>query len=179
MSRFYQRRKDSTCARNSSGAHQPPAAPAATPTRHSYSPGMYLGDIAGSIERSDCSSDEDAGIHSCDFDFGFDTPSHSPETDHNPSVPTTSSSTPPSSTENSYMVGMLQQQQFMLKNVLDSQKRFEEKQKAFETKLQEIESKVNKPNTLTPPTPGSNKKRKKVVTRTLSVRKNSLLCMLL
>ena len=62
----------------------------------------------------------------------------------------------------------------MLKNVLDSQKLFEKKQEAFETKLLEFESKVNKPDVLTPPTPGSDKKRKKVLTRTLSVKKGHI-----
>ena len=174
--RFYRRQKGSGSftsmhARNSNDAHQPPPGAAATPTRNSYRPGMYLEDIAGSIDRSDCSSEEDVGNSSHDFDFGLDTSFDDP---HHDPVPATPSSTPQSMVNqaegNNYVVAMLQQQQFMLKNVLDGQKLLEKKQDTMETKLQELESKVNKPNVVTPTTPGSNKKRKKVVTRTLLVR---------
>ena len=56
-----------------------------------------------------------------------------------------------------------------MKNVLDGQKKLQFQQENLEVKFHELEAKVNKPADLTPPSSGGDQKRKRIVTRTLSV----------
>ena len=67
------------------------------------------------------------------------------------------------------LMSMLQQQQALLQQVIDGQKRLEERQDSFEDQLTTLVSKVEQPAPTTPSSSCSEGKRKRVVTRTLSV----------
>lgn len=144
-----------------------------TPYGRGYQPGMQLTDIPGGRNDVESSNSDTDG----DFDFGADV-SQSRYTNSSPDSFTGTSqadvsfevrSPAPSYQENSRIMALLQQQQSMLKSVLDGQKILEKQQDIFEVKLKEFESKVIKPADLTPSSSGSDCKRKRIVTRTLSV----------
>ena len=68
------------------------------------------------------------------------------------------------------MIPMLQQQQLILQRVLESQKTLEERQNSIEEKLANLQSQVNVlPPTVSPTASTSDGKRKRLVTRALSV----------
>ena len=170
----------------------------ATPTRRTslqdrsnnaetYQPGMYLRDMEALAVDSDCSSGGGGdGLEVNDFDFGdmSGSPAELSTAFNTPRTSTPRTSTPRTGTPRSnvsydvqmphqgdnQVVALLQQQQFMIKNVLDGQKQLQKKQENLEVRLQELETKVNKPADLTPPSSGSDQKRKRIVTRTLSVK---------
>ena len=73
-------------------------------------------------------------------------------------------STPPSGHQN-----MLQKQQAMLQEVLSGQKALEDRQNTVESHLAKLQSKVEKSAVSTPTSSSSEGKRKRIVTRTLSV----------
>ena len=64
---------------------------------------------------------------------------------------------------------MLQKQQAMLQEVLNGQKIFEERQNTVESHLAELQSKVEESAVCTPSSSSSEGKRKRIVTRALSV----------
>ena len=77
-------------------------------------------------------------------------------------------STPPSGHQN--IILMLQKQQAMLQEVLSGQKALEDRQNnTIESHLAELQSKVEKSAVSTPTSSSSEGKRKRIVTRTLSV----------
>ena len=79
------------------------------------------------------------------------------------------------STEKNLMC-MLQQQQALLQRVIDGQKRLEERQDSFEDQLTSLASKVEQPAPTTPFSSSSEGKRKRAVTRTLSVSDFNMEC---
>ena len=83
--------------------------------------------------------------------------------------------TPSVSQEN--LIAMLQQQQPMLQQVLEGQKLFERRQDYFDDQLADLASKVERPIPTTPSSSSSEGKRKRVVTRTLSVSLTIMLAM--
>lgn len=73
------------------------------------------------------------------------------------------------------LISMIQQQQAMLEQVLEGQKRLVERQDGFEHQLTELASKVKQPLPSTPSSSSSEGKRKRLVTRTLSVSLSEVL----
>ena len=67
------------------------------------------------------------------------------------------------------LISMIQHQQAMLQQALEGQKHLVERQDSFEQQLAELASKVEQPLSSTPSSSSSEGKRKRVVTRILSV----------
>jgi len=88
-----------------------------------------------------------------------------------------SSLSPFSSVSQENLIAMLQQQQAMLQQVLEGQKLFERRQDYFDDQLADLASKVERPIPTTPSSSSSEGKRKRVVTRTLSVSLTIMLAM--
>ena len=158
-----------------------------------YEPGVALGETGiyhptpPADGESFSDSEEEESISSGFNDFSFDTSlplerdrSHLADQYSRTSTPTTTV-TPnlqrtPLNT-NSQVISMLQQQQSVLQQVLDSQKKLQDRQNTIEEQLHELQKKVS--DTATPCTSSNDeKKRKRVVTRTLSVSIHSCLLLL-
>ena len=159
-------------------------------TSNFYGPGVFLEEV-NRTEDENNSESEDGGPD-FDFDFGDSRQKdgsslphdhercHSPEIPlHNPVSDFEVRRVDSYSGQNSHTTGhqnevmpMLQQQQMILQKVLESQKALEERQNKIEDKLANLQTLMDKPS-VSSPTSSSDGKRKRLVTRALSV---SVLC---
>ena len=130
--------------------------------RH-YKPGMELEEIPYN-SREESSSNDDLNPNDDSFNFENISPSSFTETSTNHSMPSFLGSH-----GNSDIITMLQQQQAMLQQVVNGQKAFELRQNQLEEKVQTLQSQIDKPSSSTTSSSSSDGKRKRVVTRTLSV----------
>ena len=141
---------------------------------NSYSPGMILDDIpspSAVVCDVDFSFEDDDDAHdetSIDYETHKTTP---------PSVVSAFTRVTPSDTtlaENSHvgtLVEMLQQQQAVLQKLMDGQKALEEQQTTLKQSFTALQDKVNDFSSKdSPSSSGSEGKRKRIVTRSLSVR---------
>ena len=141
-----------------------------------YGPGVHLEDV----QRVDTVQDHSASDTS-DFEFGISRPrsenieqSHSASRDRevSPEIPICEPARVYGYAAGSQneVIPMLQQQQLILQRVLESQKTLEERQNSIEEKLANLQSQVNVlPPTVSPTASTSDGKRKRLVTRALSV----------
>lgn len=148
-----------------------------------YGPGVRLEDV----ERVDTVQDHSASEVDCtsDFEFGISRPrsrrekyieqalSESQDRDLSPEIPVCDSARVygyAATGSQNEVIPMLQQQQLILQRVLESQKTLEERQNNIEEKLANLQAQVNVPvPTVSPTASSSDGKRKRLVTRTLSV----------
>lgn len=155
----------------------------------SYSPGMVLNDIAnsGSVSEDDLdfSFNHDDEIDYCpntsNTTMSTSTPRPSIQNHHNstpifPRAGDTSSSTNQSFDDSCVgtLVGMLQQQQVVLQKLMDGQKALEEQQTTLKESVTVLQDKVNEFSNSRDSSNSSNSggegKRKRIVTRAISVR---------
>ena len=131
-----------------------------------YRPGMDLTSISTSFPVD--SKDSENPVEADDLGGDFRGLPHDPLDEHD----LYSSQENPQSFYNPVsekkLISMIQQQQTMLERVLEGQKRLEERQNCFEDQVADLASKAQQPLSATP-TSSSEEKRKRVVTRTLSV----------
>ena len=153
-----------------------------------YQPGMSLGELsAQATMRSGSSSESDELSDNGDFDPLSDplgealdnslgAPDHFEQQMMSFSSPLGHTSTPNNSIRSGHeeaaghqnnIILMLQKQQAMLQEVLDSQKALKERQDTVESHLAELQSKVEESPVSTPSSSSGDGKRKRVVTRTL------------
>ncbi len=164
---------------NNSGT--PARSQTCVPRRNSnfYGPGVLLNDLTG----TEADYDSEGEVGECDFDFGNSPTTMAPcDRELSPEIPL---HTPVSnfefrgadhhshrssiSTDNqNEVIPMLQQQQLILQRVLEGQKTLEERQNKIEDKLADLQSQMDKPSAVSPSS-SSDGKRKRLVTRALSV----------
>ena len=136
-----------------------------------YQPGMPLGGIAAQFTMGVDNSSDSEGLYSDEEDDVLDYPldGRLAESRNNGQFEQHMSpfSTPPSGHQS--IILMLQKQQAMLQEVLSGQKALEDRQNTVESHLAELQSKVEKSAVSTPTSSSSEGKRKRIVTRTLSV----------
>ena len=140
-----------------------------------YGPGMLLDhqSITPTHPRDSESDPEMEG-----FTFSTSLQSNSPNLELSSNIGSNFSSTPIRSTltpavhtspDNSSILSLLQQQQAVLQRVLDGQQSMEERQNNMEQKLNDLQKNVEQYSQSSTTDSGSDHKRKRVVTRTLSV----------
>jgi hypothetical protein len=133
-----------------------------------YKPGMDLTTIDNPFPTVDNDSSSDSENSLGDGDLGDFSPLFDRDERDQTTLPEDPQSFSNSLPEKS-LISMIQHQQVMLEQVLEGQKRLVERQDGFEDQLAELASKVKQPLPSTPSSSSSEGKRKRVVTRTLSV----------
>lgn len=146
-------------------------------TEECYRRGMRLTAINPNPVNYNSDSDNSSnGDGNLDGDYSFDTrrptqPEHDRPSFQSPHFQqrTQSPFSTPSPASQKNWISMLQQQQAILHELLEGQKRLEKRQDCFEDQLADLASKVEQPIPTTPSSSSSEGKRKRMVTRTLSV----------
>lgn len=178
-SNFYSRRQHTP--RSSAFAKQPsskrprtlhsgtPVRPATSRSHAFYGPGVRLEEVEQQLELD--------GLSSGSEDGGFDLIDSRREETHQSHVyqDATGGAEARGGGDRDEIIPMLQEQHYLLKQLLDGNKAMSERQNDFEEKLKDLQAKVEKAPIVSPSS-SCDGKRKRLVTRVLSVSVGVIYC---